>query len=79
MSGVPNPIAGNSPEERIAKLERAVSALERHKSDFHTFSGPRTDLPSGWGLRLRIGKLSDGSYAVERYTISGTRQTPTWS
>jgi hypothetical protein len=42
-------------------------------------NGPRLDDPSGWGTRYRLGKLSDGSYGVERFTSSGTRQTIVWS
>jgi hypothetical protein len=47
--------------------------------DSVALNGPRNDLPSLWGVRVRIGLLSDGSYGVERYTINGIRQVPTWS
>lgn len=65
-------------EERLSALERQsrVPAVAR---ETHVFYGQRTDLPAGWGPRVRIGLLSDGSYGVERWTSSGTRQVPTWS
>ena len=43
------------------------------------YHGVRTDLPGGRGIRTRIGRLSDGSYGIERYTSTGVRQVVTWS
>lgn len=47
--------------------------------DSTAWNGPRTDLSTGWGVRVRVGKLSDGSFGIERYTSTGVRQVPTWS
>jgi hypothetical protein len=60
-----------SPTKRQRNLRRRGRSVSYH--------GPRTDIGRGWGVRVRIGRLSDGSYGVERWTTGGSRQTPSWS
>lgn len=64
----------DSHEERLDSLERR---------DTIEIWGTRTDDPEGdgsnEGVRVRVGELSDGTFGIERYTSTGTRQTPTWS
>lgn len=60
-------------------ISRTIDQAIVRVPDSTALNGPRSDLASGWGIRVRFGLLSDGSYGIERYTASGTRQVPTWS
>ena len=61
-------------ERRLAALEDRLARLERPTPTSIAFNGPRSDLPSGWGVRVRIGLLEDGtSYSVERFTAAGVK------
>ncbi|MEZ5101154.1 MAG: hypothetical protein R3C15_15410 [Thermoleophilia bacterium] len=67
------------PGHLLAELERRVSALERNSPDSIAVYGPRDDLDARRGVRVRIGRLSDGSYGIERFAQDGTRTVPTWA
>jgi hypothetical protein len=66
----------------IAKRSAPPAAGVNVQPETTSLSGPRTDDPHGngsqRGVRVRIGKLSDGSYGVERWLADGTRQVPSW-
>ena len=70
-------LAGPAPStwSRVRALERA----ERARPESTIFEGPRTDLSSGRGVRVRIGLLSDGTYGVERFAADGTRTVATFA
>lgn len=79
-------VLGDPHERLLAILDvigERLRALERAHPETTSFEGPRSDDPHGNGSnrgpRVRVGLLSDGSYGIERWTESGTRQTPTWS
>lgn len=63
----------------LDELQARLGALERRAPPYQTVDGPRTDLPSGRGPRVRTGLLTDGSYGIERWTEAGVRQIPTWN
>lgn len=66
-------------QRQIGQVTKQVQVQETVTPDSYCINGPRSDLPSGWGPRVRIGLLSDSSYGIERYTSTGVRQTTTWS
>lgn len=71
-----SPVAGNTASSSApAEQNPAPQTVP----DSFALNGPRSDLAGGWGVRVRMGLLSDGSYGVERYTSTGVRQVPTWS
>jgi hypothetical protein len=71
-------------ERLLKEVLRRLANLERGRPQSVSIEGERTDDPAGdgsnWGTRVVVGKLSDGSYGIERWLADGTGpQKPTWS
>lgn len=72
------PVLPDSAARQLGRIEKKQARAEAGTPESYAILGPRSDLATGVGVRVRIGLLSDGSYGIERYTSSGTRQVPTW-
>jgi hypothetical protein len=73
------PILPDSDARLIGRIARTVERQESGTPERFAILGPRSDAASGFGVRVRIGLLGDGSFGIERFSASGTRQTTTWS
>lgn len=60
----------------LGRDRRQLKKAQLQQPDSFSLMGPRNDLGgTKWGVRARMGKLSDGSYGFEFFDANGTRFT----